>query len=188
MELLPQMLERLVIVEVVDHLETVKPELVVEEPVGDLDGGEHSHEVEGLPEGEAELVGVVLVPIEDELVGDVLRLAQLPSLRLIVLLLAPSTASALLLLLSASLLLILTAAAVSSSCTLDPVLIPVLFSAGEDVTNKLVLKELFPDGVGQLAEEEEEGEEVGEPEVVRGDGTTVLGDLALVHVTSRRRI
>ena len=185
------MLERLVIVEVVDHLETVKPELVVEEPVGDLDGGEHSHEVEGLPEGEAELVGVVLVPIEDELVGDVLRLAELPSLRLVVLLLAPSTASALLLLLSASLLLILTAAvsaAVSSSCTLDPVLIPVLFSAGEDVTNKLVLKELFPDGVGQLAEEEEEGEEVWEPEVVRGDGTTVLGDLALVHVTSRRRI
>ena len=84
--------------------------------------------------------------------------------------------------------MILTAAAVSSSCTLDPVLIPVLFSAGEDVTNQLVLKELLPDGVGQLAEEEEEGEEVWEPEVVRGDGTTVLGDLALVHVTSRRRI
>ena len=154
----------------------------------DLDGSKHGQEVEGFPEGEAELVGIVLVPVEDELVGDFLRLAELPSLRLVVLLLAPSTASALLLLLSASLLLILTAAAVSSSCTLDPVLIPVLFSAGEDVTNQLVLKELLPDGVGQLAEEEEEGEEVWEPEVVRGDGTTVLGDLALVHVTSRRRI
>ena len=135
----------------------------------DLDGSEHGQEVEGFPEGEAELVGIVLVPVEDELVSYVLRLAELPSLRLVVLLLAPSTTSALLtllLLLSASLLLILTAAAVSSSCTLDPVLIPVLFSAGEDVTNQLVLKELFPDGVGQLAEEEEEGEEVGEPEVV----------------------
>ena len=137
------LLEPLVVVEVEDHLEAVEPKLVVEQPVGGLDREEDSHHVEGLPEGEAELVAVVLVAVVDELVCDFLGLAKFPSLWLIVLLLSTSSVSSILLLLSASLLLIL-ASTSSAGSNLDPVLIPVLFSPGEDVTDQLVFKVFFP--------------------------------------------
>ena len=141
----PMPLERLVVVEVEDHLEAVEPELVVEEPVGGLDREEDSHQVEGLPEGEAELVAVVLVAVVDELVCDFLGLAKFPSLWLVVLLLSTSSVSSILLFLSASLLLILaTTTSSSAGSNLDPVLIPVLFSPGENVTDQLVFKIFFP--------------------------------------------
>ena len=141
------LLEPLVVVEVEDHLEAVEPKLVVEEPVGGLDREEDSHQVEGLPEGEAELVAVVLVAVVDELVRNFLGLAKFPSLGLIVLLLSTSSVSSIFLLLSTSLLLILATTSTSSSAgsNLDPVLIPVLFSPGEDVTDQLVFKIFFPD-------------------------------------------
>ena len=162
----------MIVVEVHDHLEAVVPELVVEQPVGGLDGGDDSHQVEGLPEGKAELVAVVLVTIVDELVGNFLSLAKLPSLGLVVLLLSSSSPTPILLLfLSASILLTLTS---STRSDLDPVLIPVLLPAGEDVTDQLILKVFLPNRVRQFAEEEEEGQEVGQPEVVGGDGAIVL--------------
>ena len=145
------LLEPLVVVEIEDHLEAVEPKLVVEEPVGGLDREEDSHQVEGLPEGEAELVAVVLVAVVDELVCDFLGLAKFPSLGLIVLLLSTSSVSSILLLLSASLLLILATTTSSSGSNLDPVLIPVLFSPGEDVTDQLVFKVFFPNRVRQFA-------------------------------------
>ena len=140
----PMPLERLVVVEVDDHLEAIEPKLVVEEPMGDLDREEDSHQVEGLPEGEAELVAVVLVPVVDELVRDFLGLAKFPSLWLVVLLLSTSSVSSILLFLSASLLLILASTSSSAGSNLDPVLIPVLFSSSEDVTDQLVFKVFFP--------------------------------------------
>ena len=162
----------MIVVEVHDHLEAVVPELVVEQPVGGLDGGDDSHQVEGLPEGKAELVAVVLVTIVDELVGNFLSLAKLPSLGLVVLLLSSSSPTPILLLfLSASILLTLTS---STRSDLDPVLIPVLLPAGKDVTDQLILKVFLPNRVRQFAEEEEEGQEVGQPEVVGGDGAIVL--------------
>lgn len=164
----------MIVVEVHDHLEAVVPELVVEQPVGGLDGGDDSHQVEGLPEGKAELVAVVLVTIVDELVGNFLSLAKLPSLGLVVLLFSSSSSTPiLLLLLSAPILLTLTSSAATRS-DLDPVLIPVLLPAGEDVTDQLILKVFLPNRVRQFAEEEEEGQEVGQPEVVGGDGAIVL--------------
>ena len=162
----------MIVVEVHDHLEAVIPELVVEQPVGGLDGGDDSHQVEGLPEGKAELVAVVLVTIVDELVGNFLSLAKLPSLGLVVLLFSSSSSTPiLLLLLSVPILLTLTS---STRSDLDPVLIPVLLPAGEDVTDQLILKVFLPNRVRQFAEEEEEGQEVGQPEVVGGDGAIVL--------------
>ena len=162
----------MIVVEVHDHLETVVPELVVEQPVGGLDGGDDSHQVEGLPEGKAELVAVVLVTIVDELVGNFLSLAKLPSLGLVILLFSSSSSTPiLLLLLSVPILLTLTS---STRSDLDPVLIPVLLPAGEDVTDQLILKVFLPNRVRQFAEEEEEGQEVGQPEVVGGDGAIVL--------------
>ena len=162
----------MIVVEVHDHLEAVVPELVVEQPVGGLDGGDDSHQVEGFPEGKAELVAVVLVTIVDELVGNFLSLAKLPSLGLVVLLLSSSSPTPILLLfLSASILLTLTS---STRSDLDPVLIPVLLSAGKDVTDQLILKVFLPNRVRQFAEEEEEGQEVGQPEVIGGDGAIVL--------------
>ena len=165
----------MIVVEVHDHLEAVVPELVVEQPVGGLDGGDDSHQVEGLPEGKAELVAVVLVTIVNELVCNFLSLAKLPSLGLIVLLLSSSSPSTpiLLLLLSTPILLTLTSSSATRS-DLDPVLIPVLLPAGEDVTDQLILKVFLPNRVRQFAEEEEEGQEVGQPEVVGGDGAIVL--------------
>ena len=162
----------MIVVEVQDHLEAVIPELVVEQPVGGLDGGDDSHQVEGLPEGKAELVAVVLVTIVDELVGNFLSLAKLPSLGLVILLFSSSSSTPiLLLLLSVPILLTLTS---STRSDLDPVLIPVLLPAGEDVTDQLILKVFLPNRVRQFAEEEEEGQEVGQPEVVGGDGAIVL--------------
>ena len=161
----------MIVVEVHDHLEAVVPELVVEQPVGGLDGGDDSHQVEGLPEGKAELVAVVLVTVVNELIGNFLGLAQLPSLGLVVLLLSSSSTPILLLLLSTPILLTLTS---STRSDLDPVLIPVLLPAGEDVTDQLILKVFLPNRVRQFAEEEEEGQEVGQPEVVGGDGAIVL--------------
>ena len=79
----------------------------------------------------------------DELVGDFLGLAKLPALRLVVLLL-PSFSTSFLLLLPALLLLILATSSSSSGSNLDPVLIPVLFPAGEDVTDQLVFKIFLP--------------------------------------------
>ena len=163
----------MIVVEVHDHLEAVIPELVVEQPVGGLDGGDDSHQVEGLPEGKAELVAVVLVTVMNELVGNFLSLAKLPSLGLVVLLFSSSSIPILLLLLSVSILLTLTSSAATRS-NLDPVLIPVLLPAGEDVTDQLILKVFLPNRVRQFAEEEEEGQEVGQPEVVGGDGAIVL--------------
>ena len=162
----------MIVVEVHDHLEAVIPELVVEQPVGGLDGGDDSHQVEGLPEGKAELVAVVLVTVVNELVGNFLSLSKLPSLGLVVLLLSSSSTPILLLLLSAPILLTLTTSSTRSD--LDPVLIPVLLPAGKDVTDQLILKVFLPNRVRQFAEEEEEGQEVGQPEVVGGDGAIVL--------------
>ena len=53
----------MIVVEVHDHLEAVIPELIVKQPVGGLDGGDDSHQVEGFPEGKAELVAVVFVTV-----------------------------------------------------------------------------------------------------------------------------
>ena len=173
----------MIVVEVHDHLEAVVPELVVEQPVGGLDGGDDGHQVEGLTEGKAELVAAVLVAVVNELVGNFLGLSKLPSLGLVVLLFSSSSASILLLLLSASILLTLTGSTTARS-DLDPVLIPVLLPAGEDVTDQLILKVFLPNRVRQFAEEEEEGQEVGQPEVVGGDRAIVLRDVVLVHETS----
>ena len=170
----------LIVVEVGDHLQAVPPELVVEQPVGGLDGGEDGHQVEGLPEGKAQLVAGVLVTVVDELVGYFLRLTKPPSLGLLVILLFPTSfypILLLLLILAGSLLL-------TSSSNLHPVLVPVLFLAGENVTDQLVFKVFLPNGVGQLAEEKEEGQKVGQPEVVGGDGAIILGDISLIHVAS----
>ena len=173
----------MIVVEVHDHLEAVVPELVVEQPVGGLDGGDDGHQVEGLTEGKAELVAAVLVAVVNELVGNFLGLTKLPSLGLVVLLLSSSSASILLLLLSVSILLTLTGSTTAIS-DLDPVLIPVLLPAGEDVTYQLIFEVFLPNRVRQFAEEEEEGQEVGQPEVVGGDRAIVLRDIVLVHETS----
>jgi len=112
--------------------------------VGGLDGGDDGHQVEGLPEGKAELVAIVLVAVVNELVGNFLGLTKLPSLGLVVLLLSSSSSSSvsiLLLLLSASILLTLTGSTTARS-DLDPVLIPVLLPAGEDVIGPLSLETL----------------------------------------------
>ena len=112
--------------------------------MGGLDREEDSHQVESLPEGKAELVAVVLVAVVDELVRDFLGLAKFPSLGLIVLLLSTSSVSSILLFLSSLLLILASTAASSSGSNLDPVLIPVFFSAGENVTDQLVFKVFFP--------------------------------------------
>ena len=39
---------------------------------------------------------------------------------------------------------------------------------------QVVLKEALPGGVGQLGQHEEQREEVGQPEVVRGDGGVLV--------------
>jgi len=63
-------------------------------------------------------------------------------------------------------------------------LVPVLFLSGENVSDQLVFKVFLPNGVRQLAEEKEEGQKVGQPEVVGGDGAIILGDISLIHVAS----
>ena len=55
-------------------------------------------------------------------------------------------------------------------------------AALQDVLDQLVLEEPLPGGVGELGEEEEEAEQVGQPQVVGGDGRVLLGlDPGLVH-------
>ena len=52
----------------------------------------------------------------------------------------------------------------------------------QDLSDQVVFKEALPGRVRGLGEHEEEGEEVGQPEVVGGDGGVLLGvQLALVH-------
>ena len=54
-----------------------------------------------------------------------------------------------------------------------------------NTVDEVILEELLPQGVRELGEHVEQGEEVGQPEVVGGDGS-VLGGLkaALVHVAA----
>ena len=54
-----------------------------------------------------------------------------------------------------------------------------------NTVDEVILEELLPHGVRELGEHVEQGEEVGQPEVVGGDGG-VLGRLqaALVHVAA----
>ena len=56
----------------------------------------------------------------------------------------------------------------------------------DNLSNQIVLKISLPGGVRQLGQHEEEGEKVGEPEVVSGDGGVLLRlQLALVHKAAR---
>ena len=61
-------------------------------------------------------------------------------------------------------------------------LVHVVVSSSNDLSNQIVLEVSLPGGVRQLGQDEEQGEEVGEPEVVGGDGGVLLGlQLALVN-------
>ena len=55
----------------------------------------------------------------------------------------------------------------------------------DNTVDEIVLKEFFPQRMRELGEHVEHGEEVGQPEVVGGDGG-VLGGLqaALVHIAA----
>ena len=61
-------------------------------------------------------------------------------------------------------------------------LVHVVVGSSDDLSNQIVLEVSLPGGVRQLGQDEEQGEEVGEPEVVGGDGGVLLGlQLALVN-------
>ena len=66
----------------------------------------------------------------------------------------------------------------------DDQLLPALLSP-EEVADQIVLKELFPENVGQLGDQEDEGQHVGQPDVVVGHrGVHIRGEVSLVNVTS----
>ena len=76
--------------------------------------------------------------------------------------------------------------AVSPSVVLgaDDQLLPALLSP-EEVADQIVLKELFPENVGQLGDQEDEGQHVGQPDVVVGHWSIGLRvEAGLVNVTA----
>lgn len=55
-------------------------------------------------------------------------------------------------------------------------------SSAQDLSDQVVFKEALPDRVRELGEHKEQGEEVGQPEVVGGDGGVLLRvQLTLIH-------
>ena len=66
----------------------------------------------------------------------------------------------------------------------DEQLLPALLSP-EEVADQIVLKELFPENVGQLGDQEDEGQHVGQPDVVVGHRSVRLRvEAGLVNVTA----
>ena len=61
----------LVNIQVVNHFQSVAPELTVEDPICDLDGSQDCHDVEGFPEGIFQVVQVVFLVITSKVLGNI---------------------------------------------------------------------------------------------------------------------
>ena len=120
----------LVIVEVADNLEAVAPELVIQQPVGDLDGGQDQDEVGRLADGEVDLIHCIPAPVLQELGCHLTRLAncQVFLLVLLLILFLP--------------VLVISVAAASLVRFLEE--IPSLLSSSQNPMHKIIFKILFP--------------------------------------------
>ena len=147
----------LVDVQIVDYFHSVAPELSVENPICDLDGGQDGHDVEGFPEGIFQVIQVVFLVVSDEISSNICISDNLepfpPSTSFVFLFPAPVPVSIAILFVVVSIFLpILVAIPTSVVLGTDEHLRPRLLSS-DDVTEQIGLEEFLPENVWQFGDD-----------------------------------